>query len=84
MGNSNTVLAAETNQPITPPPPPIGTQSPVDTPTSQSVISPVSNNPGVFEDLHKKCKGKNSLETILTFPIFLSKLGNEKTVLSKQ
>jgi len=63
MGNSNTVLAAETNQPITPPPPPIGTQSPVDTPTSQSVISPVSNNPGVFEDLHKKCKGKNSLDT---------------------
>ena len=55
MGNSNRVLAAETNQPIAPPP--VGTSPPVDPPTSQSIIAPVSNNPGVFEDLHKKCKG---------------------------
>ena len=58
MGNTYTLNAAETSE--IPAPPPIGSPPiPVDPapPSSQTILSAVSNNPGVFEDLHKKCKG---------------------------
>jgi len=50
MGNTYTLYAAEG---MAPPPVDPAPQSP---PTSQSILTAVSNNPGVFEDLHKKCK----------------------------
>ena len=52
MGNIQRLNAAE--PPMAPPPVDPVPQSP---PTSQSIMAAVSNNPGVFEDLHKKCKG---------------------------
>lgn len=58
MGNTYTLNAAESSE--IPAPPPIGSPPvPVDPapPSSQTILSAVSNNPGVFEDLHKKCKG---------------------------
>ena len=55
MGNSHTIFAADA--PAPPPPIPTPAPEPQSPPTSQSVIAPVSNNPGTFEDLHKKSKG---------------------------
>jgi len=57
MGNTYTLNAAESSE--IPAPPPIGSPPvPVDPapPSSQTILSAVSNNPGVFEDIHKKCK----------------------------
>ena len=57
MGNLQTLHAADPGSAVPPPmtSPPMEPQSP---PTSQEIVANISNNPGVFEDLHKKCKGK--------------------------
>ena len=56
MSNKNT---AESSEVLAPPPigsPPVPVDLPA-SPSAQSILAAVSNNPGVFEDLHKKCKG---------------------------
>ena len=73
MGNVHAASGQSTFSSGPPPPPPLTAPPPTSVETSDKILpTPPLENPGTFEELHKKCKGMAQLKTC---PLICSKNG---------